>query len=81
MAPLGDRWLHVQAVADKAHRVAAVLPAEDADLLVAAAFLHDVGCARPWTGSASIRSTAQGSFAPRGRSDWPAWSRTTPERA
>jgi hypothetical protein len=45
MAPLGDRWLHVQAVADKARRVAAVLPAEDVDLLVAAAFLHDVGYA------------------------------------
>ena len=34
IAPLGDRWTHVQAVADKARRVAAVLPAEDADLLV-----------------------------------------------
>jgi HD domain len=45
IAPLGDRWLHVQAVADKARRVAAVLPAKDADLLVAAAFLHDVGYA------------------------------------
>jgi HD superfamily phosphodiesterase len=45
IAPLGDRWAHVQAVADKARRVAAVLPAEDADLLVAAAFLHDVGYA------------------------------------
>jgi HD domain len=45
MAPLGDRWLHVQAVADKARRVAAVLPAEDVDLLVAAAFFHDVGYA------------------------------------
>jgi HD domain len=45
IAPLGDRWLHVQAVADKARRVAAVLAAEDADLLVAAAFLHDVGYA------------------------------------
>jgi HD domain len=45
IAPLGDRWAHVQAVADEARRVAAVLPAEDADLLVAAAFLHDVGYA------------------------------------
>jgi HD domain len=45
IAPLGDRWLHVQAVAEEARRVAAVLPAEDADLLVAAAFLHDVGYA------------------------------------
>ena len=42
---LGDRWTHVQAAADKARRVGAVLPAEDADLLVAAALLHDVGYA------------------------------------
>ena len=43
IAPLGDRWTHVQAVADKARRVGAVLPAEDVDLLVAAALVHDVG--------------------------------------
>ena len=45
IAPLGDRWTHVQAVADKARGLAAVLSAEDADLLVAAALLHDVGYA------------------------------------
>jgi hypothetical protein len=45
IAPLGDRWTHVEAVTDKARRVATVLPAEDADLLVAAALLHDVGYA------------------------------------
>jgi HD-like signal output (HDOD) protein len=42
---LGDRWTHVQAVADKARGVATVLPVEDADLLVAAALVHDVGYA------------------------------------
>jgi putative nucleotidyltransferase with HDIG domain len=42
---LGDRWTHVQAVAHKARALAAVLSAEDADLLVAAALLHDVGYA------------------------------------
>ena len=42
---LGDRWTRVQAVTDKARSVAAVLTAEDADLLVAAALLHDVGYA------------------------------------
>jgi putative nucleotidyltransferase with HDIG domain len=42
---LGDRWTHVQAVADTARSLATVLPAEDADLLVAAALLHDVGYA------------------------------------
>jgi hypothetical protein len=45
IAPLGDRWTHVQAVADKARGVAVILSAEDADLLVAAALLHDVGYA------------------------------------
>jgi putative nucleotidyltransferase with HDIG domain len=45
IAPLGDRWTHVQAVADKARSLATVLPDEDADLLVAAALLHDVGYA------------------------------------
>jgi hypothetical protein len=33
IAPLGDQWTHVQAVADKARGLAAVLSAEDADLL------------------------------------------------
>jgi hypothetical protein len=45
IAPLGDRWTHVQAVADKARGLAAVLSAEDADLLAAAALVHDVGYA------------------------------------
>jgi hypothetical protein len=45
IAPLGNRWAHVQAAARQAGRVAAVLPAEDGDVLVAAAFLHDVGYA------------------------------------
>jgi hypothetical protein len=44
IAPLGDRWTHVQAVADKARALAGVL-LEDADLLVAAALVHDVGYA------------------------------------
>jgi len=45
IAPLGNRWAHVQAVAHQAGRVAAVLSAEDGDMLVAAAFVHDVGYA------------------------------------
>jgi hypothetical protein len=45
LAPLGNRWLHVQQVAECARRVAAVVPAGDRDLLVAAAYLHDVGYA------------------------------------
>jgi HD superfamily phosphodiesterase len=45
IAPLGSRWAHVQAVARQARRVAEVLSAEDGDVLIAAAFLHDVGYA------------------------------------
>jgi hypothetical protein len=44
LAPLGARWAHVQAVAERASRVAGVvLPAGERDLLVAAAWLHDIG--------------------------------------
>lgn len=42
--PLGRRWSHVQSVADAAGRVAAELGL-DADTLVAAAWLHDIGYA------------------------------------
>jgi len=45
LAPLGDRWLHVQAVADQAGRVGEHLPPQQAELLQAAAWLHDVGYA------------------------------------
>ena len=45
IGPLGDRWTHVQVVADAARRVATVLPNEDRDVLVAAAYLHDIGYA------------------------------------
>jgi hypothetical protein len=45
IAPLGDRWTHVEVVADTARGLAAALSEEDADLLVAAALVHDVGYA------------------------------------
>jgi HD domain len=45
MAPMGDRWLHVQGVAREAHRMAIVLPANDGEALLAAALLHDIGYA------------------------------------
>jgi hypothetical protein len=41
---LPRRWAHVQGVAARAHSLAAVLGA-DADLLEAAAWLHDIGYA------------------------------------
>ena len=38
-----DRWDHVVGVADAERAVVNVVPPEDADLLVAAAWLHDIG--------------------------------------
>lgn len=43
VAPLGRRWSHVQAVAARAREVTAAVPADDAETLVAAAWLHDIG--------------------------------------
>jgi outer membrane receptor for monomeric catechols len=40
---LGDRWSHIQAVAEQGRRVSAALAPEDRPYLIAAAWLHDVG--------------------------------------
>lgn len=45
LSHLGDRWRHVRRVADQAHRVAGAVPPADHDLLIAAAYLHDIGYA------------------------------------
>lgn len=45
MRPLGRRWAHVQAVARSAEQLAKAVPADDRPILVAAAWLHDVGYA------------------------------------
>lgn len=45
LSPLGARWSHVQGVGEQARRIAHVVPVADRDLLVAAAYLHDVGYA------------------------------------
>ncbi|WP_405963209.1 HDIG domain-containing protein [Streptomyces sp. NBC_00723] len=42
---LGNRWLHTQAVAARAQEVAGAVSEADRDLLVAAAWLHDIGYA------------------------------------
>ena len=47
LAPLGDRWRHVQGVANRAMEIAAVLDKVDRTYLVAAAYLHDIGYAPP----------------------------------
>ena len=43
LAPLGRRWAHTRAVVAKARQLATVLAPDDAEMLVAAAYLHDVG--------------------------------------
>ncbi len=45
LSPLGNRWRHVRQVAEQARQVAKAVPPADRDLLVAAAYLHDVGYA------------------------------------
>ena len=45
LSPLGQRWRHAEAVAGVARDLARLLAPEDADILVAAAYLHDVGYA------------------------------------
>lgn len=45
LSPLGDRWHHVRQSARQAEAVAAAVPAADRDLLIAAAYLHDIGYA------------------------------------
>ncbi|MFD5508928.1 HDIG domain-containing metalloprotein [Streptomyces sp. NPDC127051] len=46
LPPLGNRWLHTQAVAKRAEGAAQAVTADDRDLLVAAAWLHDIGYAQ-----------------------------------
>lgn len=45
LPPLGNRWLHTQAVAQRARDVASTVPGDERELLVAAAWLHDIGYA------------------------------------
>jgi hypothetical protein len=45
LEPLGERWRHTQGVAQRARTVTELLSPEDAQTLIAAAWLHDVGYA------------------------------------
>ena len=45
LSELPDRWAHTQTAAAQAERVASTVPARDRDLLIAAAWLHDIGYA------------------------------------
>jgi HD domain len=43
LSPLPDRWLHTQAVARRAEELAVTVDSSDRGVLVAAAWLHDIG--------------------------------------
>ena len=45
LAPLGNRWLHVQGVVERARWVGAIFNETDCSFLVASAYLHDIGYA------------------------------------
>lgn len=47
LSETGDRWRHTQAVAARAEAIEGTVYPEDRDVLVAAAWLHDVGYAPP----------------------------------
>jgi len=61
-----ERWQHVAGVAAAARAVVDVVPPADAEVLVAAAWLHDIGY------------TARSTLPTRGgRTAWSCWSLTT----
>src|SRR5690348_16973986 len=45
VAPLGNRWLHVQSVVAKAREIGDIFNDEDRCYLIAAAYLHDIAYA------------------------------------
>jgi hypothetical protein len=45
LAPLGNRWLHVQGVAERARWVGKTFHDDDRSCLIAAAYMHDIGYA------------------------------------
>ena len=67
LAPLGNRWLHVQGVVERANRVGAIFNEEDRSFIIAAAYLHDIGYAsslqttgfHPLDGASYLRSCQQ----------------------
>src|SRR5579864_6072296 len=45
LSPLGNRWLHVQGVIERARQVGETFNENDRCCLIAAAYLHDIGYA------------------------------------
>jgi HD domain len=71
LEPLGARWGHTLGVAERARSVGGALEADDAELLLAAAYLHDVGYApelvqtgfHPVDGARFVRACGHGRLA------------------
>jgi len=45
LSPMGNRWLHVQGVVERARKVSQIFNDKDGAYLIAAAYLHDIGYA------------------------------------
>jgi HD domain len=45
LSELPGRWLHTEGVVDRARRVGEVISPDEADVLIAASYLHDIGYA------------------------------------
>jgi HD superfamily phosphodiesterase len=45
LSPLGNRWLHVQGVVERAKEIGGMFNQHDRAILIAAAYLHDIGYA------------------------------------
>ena len=64
LAPLGNRWLHVRGVAERACQISRAFDTSDSTDLVVAAYLHDIGYApalkntgfHPLDGASYVRS-------------------------
>lgn len=67
VGPLGDRWLHTLGVVHRAKGLASAAPAADRPVLIAAAYVHDIGYApelvssgfHPLDGAVWLRSQGQ----------------------
>lgn len=45
ISPLGNRWLHIQGVVERARGICKIFDEGDQTYLIAAAYLHDIGYA------------------------------------
>jgi hypothetical protein len=78
LAPLGGCWAHVQGVVRQANEIAAILPAEERERLVAAAYLYDLGYAPALVETELHALDGARHLRGSGTSCWLGWSPTTP---